>query len=446
MKYEKWSLGYWLLKQYIKFADWLIYKKIIITGKEKIPKNKPIVFAPNHQNALSDPMAVLLHTRFQPVWLGRADMFGKSKVIDAILRFLKIIPVYRLRDGKANLDKNEKTFADSIKVLENNSALALFPEAAHSAKRQMLAHKKAVPRIVFMAEEKSKNPLDIQIIPSGIHYSHYWKFNRTAIVNFGEPVVVKDFIEQYQENSNAAIISLKTAIQDALLPLIVNFKTKNFYDSFEKITELYGEHFLKRQNKRRTTLNRFYSDQLLAQKLDNLEVEHPDKTEVVVKKAEKLYSKIKELKLRSWLINSNQNHFTRFLANCFLLIIGFPLFVYGLVFNAVPFFLIDRVVRKKVKDFSFWSTFFLVAGIIFFPLFYLLQILAVSGFIPGFLVELFVLISWPFAGKLAFKWFILFRKTLGISRILRLKWFNPNIYTTLQKEKDELFDELEQLI
>ena len=58
MSYEKWSLGYAVLKKYVQFADWLIYKKIIITGIEKIPAQKPIVFAPNHQNALSDPLAI----------------------------------------------------------------------------------------------------------------------------------------------------------------------------------------------------------------------------------------------------------------------------------------------------------------------------------------------------------------------------------------------------
>src|SRR5665811_1393827 len=97
MKYEKWSLGYYCLKQYVRFIDWIIHNKKIIVGKEKIPKNKPIVFAPNHQNALSDPMAVLLNTKFQPVWLGRADIF-KNKTIAIVLKFLKIMPVYRLRD------------------------------------------------------------------------------------------------------------------------------------------------------------------------------------------------------------------------------------------------------------------------------------------------------------------------------------------------------------
>jgi 1-acyl-sn-glycerol-3-phosphate acyltransferase len=60
MKYEEWSLGYWFLKQYVRFASWLIHKKTLVVGKENIPKDKPLIFAPNHQNALSDPMAVCL--------------------------------------------------------------------------------------------------------------------------------------------------------------------------------------------------------------------------------------------------------------------------------------------------------------------------------------------------------------------------------------------------
>jgi len=75
MKYEKWFLGYWALKQYIRFVDWTINNKTILIGKDKIPKNKPVLFAPNHQNALSDPMAVLLNTKFQPVWLARGQYF-----------------------------------------------------------------------------------------------------------------------------------------------------------------------------------------------------------------------------------------------------------------------------------------------------------------------------------------------------------------------------------
>ena len=446
MKYEKWSLGYWFLKQYVRFAEWLIYKNIIVTGKEKIPHNKPIVFAPNHQNALSDPLAVLLNTRFQPVWLARADIFGKSKVADTLLRFMKIMPVYRLRDGKANLEKNEQTFADSIKVLENNFALALFPEAAHSAKRQMLVHKKAVPRIVFMAGEKTSNQLDIQIIPTGIYYSHYWKFNRSVIVNFGNPILVKNYIDTYSVNPNKAVIALKNKIYDAILPLTINIKSKRFYNEFERIREIYGKHFLKRQNKNYSILNLFKSDQQLTEKLDELEAVHPEETEKLAAEVNDLYERIKSAGLRSWLFNKNENHLAKLPAGVFILLIGLPVFVWGFLFNAIPFFLIDRLIRKKVKDESFWSTFFLGAGLVVFPVLYLAQLLAVAWFIPGFWLKLAFLASLPLAGKLAFNWYILLRKTIGRCRITGLKRFKPEIYNPLIKEKEQLFKKLDKLI
>ncbi|SHF72314.1 1-acyl-sn-glycerol-3-phosphate acyltransferase [Mariniphaga anaerophila] len=446
MSYEKWSWGYWTLKQYIKFADWATHKKTIITGEEKIPDNKPIVFAPNHQNALSDPMAILLNTHFQPVWLARADIFGKSKTIDAILKFLKIMPVYRLRDGMENLEKNEQTFANSIKVLEHNSALALFPEAAHSAKRQMLVHKKAVPRIVFMAEEKTNNQLDIQIIPTGIYYSHYWKFNGTVIVNFGEPISVKQFLATHKQNQNAATIALKNEIYDAISPLTINIKSKKYYEEFERIRAVYGRHFLKRDNIKLSALNLFNSDQKLVNGLDKLEAAHPEEAEKAVNKAKQYAKLLRNYRLKSWLLDENQKHIIKFLLSSIILLIGFPLFLYGFIFNAIPFFLIDRVTRKKIKDQSFWSTFFLVAGIVLFPIFYLLELLAVSWLIPGFWLKAGFLASLPFTGKIAFNWYILLRKNIGRCRLLVLKWFKKKTYNQIKTSQKELFDLLDKHI
>lgn len=445
MKYEKWSLGYWCLKQYIIFADWLIHKKVIVTGRNRIPKNKPIVFAPNHQNALSDPMAVLLYTRFQPVWLARADIF-KSKTAKRILRSLKIMPVYRLRDGKENLGRNEETFSDSIKVLENNFALALFPEAEHSGKRQLLPHKKAVPRIVFMAEEKVDFKLDIQIIPTGIYYSHYWKFNRTVIVNFGDPIAVKDYFLAYKKNPNHAIIALKSKIYESTLPLVINIRSTKHYNDFEKIREIYGEHFLKRQGKLCSELNRFESDQQLANRLDELEIEKPEETEKIVSMVQSYDRKIKKLKLRSWIIEQRHNNLLKFAVHILMIIAGLPVFIYGFIFNAIPFFTVDRLIRWKVKDRTFWSTFFLISGIILFPVIYVLELLAVSWLLTGFLLKLIFLISLPFTGKLAFKWYISGRKTIARFRLLWLKYFNTDDYRNIVREKDDLFQQLDEFI
>ncbi|MEN8116733.1 MAG: 1-acyl-sn-glycerol-3-phosphate acyltransferase [Bacteroidota bacterium] len=445
MKYEKWSLGYWCLKQYIIFIDWFIHKKIVITGRENIPAKKPILFAPNHQNALSDPLAILLNTKFQPVWLARADIFKKG-IITLILRFLKIMPVYRIRDGKDQLSKNDKTFADSIKVLENNFALALFPEAAHSGKRQMLAHKKAVPRIVFMAEEKAGHNLDIHIVPTGIYYSNYWKFNRDVIVNFGKPVRVNDFLDEYKENQNSATLSLRQKLYDAIEPLIINIKSEKHYDGFENIREIYGKHFLKRQGKKYSVLNLFKSDQILTNKLDELESEADEQTEALVKDANEYQELVCKKKLRSWLVENPKSNFLMIALNKLVLLLGLPVAGYGFILNALPFFTIDVFTRKKLKDTTFWSTFFLVLSLVLFPLVYLLEMWALSPLLPGIWLKLAFLFSLPFAGKFAFLWYILFRKTVGRGRLFFMKLFNRKEYKNLQDKKEKLFEKLDDII
>ena len=128
---EKQSLGYEALRVYVRFAFWLTHKRVIVTGRELIPNDHPIIFAANHQNALMDPLALVCTNSLQTLWLARADIF-KSKFTKPILKFMKMLPVYRIRDGKENLNNNEEVFDQVTQVLENGGSTALFPEAAHS--------------------------------------------------------------------------------------------------------------------------------------------------------------------------------------------------------------------------------------------------------------------------------------------------------------------------
>ena len=114
---EKYSLPYAILKKYVDICFTLFYK-IRIRGRENVNIKDVLIFAPNHQNALMDALAMLQVFKYQPVFLGRSDLF-KSKTVTGILNFLKILPVYRIRDGYGELQKNDATFIKTIEVLEN---------------------------------------------------------------------------------------------------------------------------------------------------------------------------------------------------------------------------------------------------------------------------------------------------------------------------------------
>jgi hypothetical protein len=118
----------------------------------------------------------------------------------------------------------------------------------------------------------------------------------------------------------------------------------------------------------------------------------------------------------------------------------------GFVFNAIPFFTIDKLVRAKIKDVAFWSTFSLLLGILLFPIVYILELWAVSGLIPFIWLQILFFISLPFIGKFAFNWYILFRKTWGRGSLFFLRLFNKKEYHKIEELKKELFSKLDALI
>jgi hypothetical protein len=55
-------------------------------------------------------------------------------------------------------------------------------------------------------------------------------------------------------------------------------------------------------------------------------------------------------------------------------------------------------------------------------------------------------LSLPFFGKLAFKWYILFRKTVGRGHLLELRLFNQKEFYSLFRDKDVLYRKLDDLL
>ena len=93
------SFGYALLRTYlINPAYYLFYRRVNVIGAKDVPDKGPVIFAPNHQNALMDAMTILCTKDRQPVFVARADIFKKPLII-SILNYIRILPIYRKRDG-----------------------------------------------------------------------------------------------------------------------------------------------------------------------------------------------------------------------------------------------------------------------------------------------------------------------------------------------------------
>src|SRR5690554_1258221 len=157
---------YSLVKIPVKSVLRLNFRKMVFTGrKENVSKNRPIIVAPNHRNALLDALLIVYagyHNR-QVVFLARADIF-KQKFVAWMLRGMRIIPVFRIRDGKDNLDKNKDIFGSAARILKKNNPVAIFPEARHNRSEEHTSELQSRPHLVCrLLLEKKKNNLSIAL-------------------------------------------------------------------------------------------------------------------------------------------------------------------------------------------------------------------------------------------------------------------------------------------
>jgi 1-acyl-sn-glycerol-3-phosphate acyltransferase len=311
----------------------LFYKNIIVEGTENIPDGYPLIFAPNHQNALMDPMAVNFACDKQIVFMARSDVFRDKFAIKA-LTFLKVLPVFRIRDGKDKLSNNDLTFDIAVRVLESKMHIGIFPEARHTDKRRLLGLKKGIPRLAFLAEERNDFKLDIKIVPVGIYYSKYNRMRNILHVRFGKPISVLDFKDEYLENQQKAMLSLRDVMSNAISPLIIDIRSSELYDTYESIRRLYVKNLVRRfKLGKLTQINKFKADKITIQAVAAYEKDNPKKMQDIKLKVEKYEDLKKKYKLSDQSVEKPYLSLFRIIINSFIILICIPPFIYGLVIN-----------------------------------------------------------------------------------------------------------------
>jgi 1-acyl-sn-glycerol-3-phosphate acyltransferase len=416
---KNWSLGYEIIRTYVRFALWLTHQRIVVTGKHLIPKGKPLIFAANHQNALMDPLAVACTNPLQSVWLARADIF-KSKLTRVFLNYLKMVPVYRIRDGKDNLSNNEQIFRQVSQILEENLSIALFPEAAHSGRRQMLPHRKAIPRIALETEAKNQFQLNLQIQPVGIYYSHYWKFNRVLLVNYGEPIGIDAYKTDYAENPQKMMLGLRDRIYERLTPLTLQINSENNYQAWENLRKVAGKAYSQtRHFSKNSYLQHFHSDKELIRLVEKLGNDRPKEVKKLIEQIDIYFNSLEKSGVSDDLVEQISGAgWLKFTGSLLISISSLPIFLFGFITNALPFFIPRQILRRKVKNITFLSTFNFGVGLVIFPLAYLAEAITILLLMHSGIIAITSFLLMPFAGKYAWQLLGFYRNTIRDCRYL----------------------------
>ncbi len=237
----KFSLFYFTLKQIMKPWYRSYYKSILVEGLENLHPNRPKILAANHQNALMDPLLMIFSMREQPWFLARADLF-KNPILAFLLNLIRIIPIYRIRDGKETLNQNQEQFKAVSKLLRMGNTVGIFPEANHAEPRKLRILKKGITRIAFQAAIDSNWEMAPEIIPVGITYSKIQSHGQRVLVLYGKAIRVSEFRALHEESEILAHNALREAIATAIGKRIVDIRKEEEMDSIETLRWLDDSH------------------------------------------------------------------------------------------------------------------------------------------------------------------------------------------------------------
>jgi 1-acyl-sn-glycerol-3-phosphate acyltransferase len=211
----------------VKVALHGYFNKIIVEGKENLPKNRPVILVANHQNALIDPLLLATHTRLNPWFLTRAAVFTNPFVC-RLLHLIRMLPVYRLRDGFSTIQQNQQTFDSTYEVLRKNGTVVIFAEGSHSRVRNLRPLSKGFTRMAFGLKEKYPE-LEPLILPVGIGFSAHMRSGSTVRITFGKAIPV--------DMPSSQSGKLTKSVERALKSLIVDIPDSGYEEANTRLIE-----------------------------------------------------------------------------------------------------------------------------------------------------------------------------------------------------------------
>jgi 1-acyl-sn-glycerol-3-phosphate acyltransferase len=429
---EKYSARYALLKYTAGFwHNNVFYRKVIVLGRENINPDHHLIFAPNHQNALMDALAVLFTQKGHLIFLARADIF-KRKTISSILYFLKILPVYRMRDGFSSLKANDEIFTKTIDVLKNKNGLVILPEGDHAGFRRLRQLKKGICRVAFQADEATGFSLNIKIIPVGIEFSNYSRYRQVLTVVYGKPVEVNEFFGLYRESPERALNELRVKLSTEMKRNMVHIESEEDYEAIDELRAMINGRFSDD-----IKFPKLFRDRILINKLNLLKDSAPDSYKRICTLTLAIKKKAKELNIDYRVLEKKKHPIGWLIAGMLGIIISFPLFIYGNIFN-LTFLEIPNLQIPKIRDPQFHSSIryaiSLVLAFIFLPVYLILSLFIFSSWWLGLLIFL----TLPLSGLFAWNYYLQFRRIRGGFRIRSLIKNKNKEFDLLRKNHTEL--------
>lgn len=340
---------YSFLRPYVDYHIRKAFRRCEVVGFDKLPKNAACIFAANHTNTLMDALVLLRVSREKKVFIARGDMF-KKPTIAKIMHFLRILPIYRIRDGfKSVKDNNAEIIDKAADVIHDEVKLFLYPEATHRTKHSLRQLSKGIFHIALKANDDFGHEKPVYIVPTGIEYGDYFRYRSTALVNFGEPINVTEYVNQHKDETEAVIMNGLREMLTERMSKQISFIPDN-EENYEAIWEMTK---IKAGCKGSLT-ERLRRNQETIKEILEWKEREPEKAKDTFEKVDKF---IKRRKKKGISVTSvaKENIATTVLWKTLVAILGLPLYA-ATAIATLPIWLVTMILKNSFKDKAWGNT------------------------------------------------------------------------------------------
>ena len=381
----KHNLSYRLLRPVVDICVYRSFRRVSIVGRENIPKDGSLLIAPNHCNALMDALDILLLFRGPVMFGSRADIF-KSPAAAAVLRWLKIIPIPRERDGMDALKSGMGSVHEASEILSHGYPFCLYSEGTHRTKHSLLRIRKGIFRVALEAVRNTEGP--VYILPVGLEYGDYYRYRGTLLMNVGRAMEVRAILSEHPDAGEAEIYRLLSEeLRRRLSSLIICLKDDERYeDNWTLVRFLLAGY-------QGSLAGRLKAAQGLVSGVEEASERFPREMKALVYKTTEL-SNLRRRRKVSYLSFGRGRSAWRIFGGLLQWLIALPYFLWSALVS-LPVWLTAEIISSRLADRAFKNSIRCCVRLVGMPLMNLIWVVLAFCFLPAVPALAAVLLSLP---------------------------------------------------
>ena len=396
-------------RELVRAALGFYFARIEQFHRERVPLTGPVLITSNHPNSLTDAFVIGTSVPRKVNFVATVQLF-QFAAARWVLRKCGVIPINRVKDDPRAMRSVVNTFAACHKVLEAGEAVGIFPEGITHDDPQLKNPKTGAARMALELEDRHHGALGLQIMPVGLTFPAKDTYRSTALVNFGEPIRVANYLAAYAQNRHQGIQALHTEIQHRIEGLMLHLPHLERARVVQAVKRLY----LDKLRVANTVIHEPVSPQVgellltqaIATAVDTAFEKHPARAAEFVERLDHYERHLARLHLSDEVLAHFPERgrlFWQSVASVAFAVSLAPIAAYGWLHRCIPYAILKLIMPRTAKqplDRTHVSTTAVLVGVIVFAPFYAACV-AVFHQLFGWPATFWYALSLPVASLLA---------------------------------------------